>query len=208
MSVGEVRLVRVTRNHTSAPGSVRPAASGLGRQPAFDGLRGVAWLVVFVAHANLIHDFALGQVSMFVFFALSGFLITSLLVAGTRSDRTRLASQFLRPTRAQAASGTLAFPGCLVAGRGRSGQPPVDHHRPRGRCRRRRADHHRVARGRRGAGLLQQLVRDQQPVVGLLSAGPPVVPGRRGAILPDLGATPRCGPVVPAPPGARSSLRC
>jgi peptidoglycan/LPS O-acetylase OafA/YrhL len=80
MSVGEVRLVRVTRNHTLAPGSTGPALRGLGRQPAFDGLRGVAWLVVFVAHANVIHDFAFGQVAMFVFFALSGFLITSLLV--------------------------------------------------------------------------------------------------------------------------------
>ncbi len=59
---------------------MRPAPRGLGRQPAFDGLRGVAWLVVFVAHANVIHDFAFGQVAMFVFFALSGFLITSLLV--------------------------------------------------------------------------------------------------------------------------------
>ena len=72
--------MQVTRTHTSALGAVRPTPRGLGRQPAFDGLRGVAWLVVFVAHANLIHDFALGQVSMFVFFALSGFLITSLLV--------------------------------------------------------------------------------------------------------------------------------
>jgi peptidoglycan/LPS O-acetylase OafA/YrhL len=80
MSVRKVRLVRVTKNHTPSPGSVRPAPRGLGRQPTFDGLRGVAWLVVFVAHANMIDDFAFGQVAMFVFFALSGFLITSLLV--------------------------------------------------------------------------------------------------------------------------------
>ena len=81
MSVGKVRLVRVTRNHTPAPGSVRPGPRRLGRQPAFDGLRGVAWLVVFVAHANVFDDFAFGQIAMFVFFSLSGFLITSLLVA-------------------------------------------------------------------------------------------------------------------------------
>ncbi len=55
-------------------------ARKLGRQPAFDGLRGAAWLVVFVAHANLIHSDAFGQVAMFVFFALSGFLITLLIV--------------------------------------------------------------------------------------------------------------------------------
>ncbi len=81
MSVGKVRVVRVTTKHTPAPGAVHPAPRGLGRQPAFDGLRGVAWLVVFVAHANVIHDFAFGQTAMFVFFALSGFLITSLLEA-------------------------------------------------------------------------------------------------------------------------------
>ena len=70
----------ITKSQTLGSDSARPAVRGLGRQPAFDGLRGVAWLVVFVAHANVIHDFALGQVAMFVFFVLSGFLITSLLV--------------------------------------------------------------------------------------------------------------------------------
>src|SRR6202035_9603 len=97
MSVGKVRLVRITRNHTLAPGSVSPAPRGLGRQPAFDGIRGVAWLVVFVAHANAIHDFAFGQVAMFVFFALSGFLITSLLVAErAATGRVSLRNFFVR----------------------------------------------------------------------------------------------------------------
>jgi len=57
----------------------------LGRQPAFDGLRGAAWVVVFVAHANLVRHWAMGQVAMFVFFALSGFLITSLLIDERRA---------------------------------------------------------------------------------------------------------------------------
>jgi peptidoglycan/LPS O-acetylase OafA/YrhL len=64
----------------------------LGRQPAFDGARGVAWSVVFVAHANLVPDAAVGQVAMFFFFTLSGFLITALLV----DERQRTGSVSLR----------------------------------------------------------------------------------------------------------------
>jgi peptidoglycan/LPS O-acetylase OafA/YrhL len=55
------------------------APSRLGRRPALDGVRGAAWAVVFVSHAVSL-PLALGQVAMFVFFALSGFLITGLLV--------------------------------------------------------------------------------------------------------------------------------
>jgi peptidoglycan/LPS O-acetylase OafA/YrhL len=51
----------------------------LGRRPALDGIRGIAWTVVFFSHA-LILPLAIGQVSMFVFFSLSGFLITGLLL--------------------------------------------------------------------------------------------------------------------------------
>jgi peptidoglycan/LPS O-acetylase OafA/YrhL len=51
----------------------------LGHQPALDGVRGLAWLTVFLAHGVHIGRFAIGQVAMFVFFALSGFLITELL---------------------------------------------------------------------------------------------------------------------------------
>jgi len=55
------------------------AARRLGHRPALDGLRGIAWGVVFVSHAVTL-KVAVGQVSMFVFFALSGFLITGLLL--------------------------------------------------------------------------------------------------------------------------------
>jgi len=48
--------------------------------PALDGLRGLAWAGVFVTHSSLFPGLAFGQASMFVFFGLSGFLITSLLV--------------------------------------------------------------------------------------------------------------------------------
>jgi peptidoglycan/LPS O-acetylase OafA/YrhL len=51
----------------------------LGHQPVLDGVRGLAWLTVFLAHGFHIGRFAFGQVAMFVFFALSGFLITELL---------------------------------------------------------------------------------------------------------------------------------
>lgn len=66
------------RHGSPAPAAARPRR--LGYRPALDTVRGVAWLVVFSAHASLLHPFAAGQVCMFVFFALSGFLITELLV--------------------------------------------------------------------------------------------------------------------------------
>jgi peptidoglycan/LPS O-acetylase OafA/YrhL len=73
----------------------------LGRQPALDGARGAAWLVVFVAHANLVNDAAVGQVAMFFFFALSGFLITELVLeewvhTGSVSFRRFFARRALR----------------------------------------------------------------------------------------------------------------
>jgi peptidoglycan/LPS O-acetylase OafA/YrhL len=68
----------------------------LGRRPALDGIRGIAWAIVFFSHA-LTLPVASGQVAMFVFFALSGFLITGLLVeerAGT--GRVSLPNFFAR----------------------------------------------------------------------------------------------------------------
>lgn len=51
----------------------------LGHRPALDGIRGIAWAIVFCSHAFVL-PLAIGQAGMFVFFALSGFLITDLLV--------------------------------------------------------------------------------------------------------------------------------
>jgi len=51
----------------------------LGHRPALDGIRGIAWGIVFCSHAFVL-PLAIGQAGMFVFFALSGFLITGLLV--------------------------------------------------------------------------------------------------------------------------------
>ncbi|HWD54715.1 MAG TPA: acyltransferase [Acidimicrobiales bacterium] len=51
----------------------------LGHRPALDGIRGIAWGIVFCSHSFVL-PLAIGQAGMFVFFALSGFLITGLLV--------------------------------------------------------------------------------------------------------------------------------
>ena len=68
---------RVTRDLPAL--SVQEGYRKLGHQPVLDGVRGLAWLTVFLAHGVHIGRFAIGQVAMFVFFALSGFLITELL---------------------------------------------------------------------------------------------------------------------------------
>jgi peptidoglycan/LPS O-acetylase OafA/YrhL len=61
-----------------------------------DGIRGIAWVTVFFSHA-LTLPFAMGQMAMFVFFALSGFLITGLLVEeGSGSGRVSLGRFFAR----------------------------------------------------------------------------------------------------------------
>jgi peptidoglycan/LPS O-acetylase OafA/YrhL len=59
------------------PGDGEPRR--LGHRPALDGIRGIAWGIVFCSHAVVL-PLAIGQAGMFVFFALSGFLITGLLV--------------------------------------------------------------------------------------------------------------------------------
>lgn len=51
----------------------------LGYRPALDGLRGVAILSVIAAHSNLASGWA-GDIGVDIFFVLSGFLITSLLI--------------------------------------------------------------------------------------------------------------------------------
>jgi peptidoglycan/LPS O-acetylase OafA/YrhL len=56
------------------------------RWPALDGLRGVAILLVLAAHSDLIHVYVAGMVGVSLFFVLSGFLITYLLLV--ESDDT------------------------------------------------------------------------------------------------------------------------
>ena len=75
-----------------------PAAPRLGHRPALDGLRAVAVVAVLCNHAWAEQPpFAGGQIGVDVFFVLSGFLITALLVeerAG--SGRVRLHAFYVR----------------------------------------------------------------------------------------------------------------
>ncbi len=50
------------------------------RWPALDGLRGVAILFVLAAHSEIVNVYVAGMVGVTVFFVLSGFLITYLLL--------------------------------------------------------------------------------------------------------------------------------
>jgi peptidoglycan/LPS O-acetylase OafA/YrhL len=62
------------------PSAAKPRAVRLlGHQPVLDGVRALAWMAVFASHAGLAPELASGQVAMFVFFGLSGFLITAML---------------------------------------------------------------------------------------------------------------------------------
>jgi peptidoglycan/LPS O-acetylase OafA/YrhL len=70
----------------------------LGHRPALDGIRGIAWSIVFCSHAFVL-PLAIGQGGMFVFFALSGFLITGLLVEERlRTGAVSLRNFFVRRT--------------------------------------------------------------------------------------------------------------
>ena len=57
-----------------------PRLELLGHRPSLDGLRALAFLGVFTDHAALVQGGDPGAVAMFLFFSLSGFLITSLIV--------------------------------------------------------------------------------------------------------------------------------
>ncbi len=59
----------------------RAAAYPLAYNPAFDGLRAVAVIVVMLLHAR-VPGFGSGEFGVDVFFVLSGYLITSLLIRG------------------------------------------------------------------------------------------------------------------------------
>jgi peptidoglycan/LPS O-acetylase OafA/YrhL len=76
----------------------------LGRRSALDGLRGIAVLLVVLGHA-LLHGFKTNpgqtaEVGVAIFFALSGFLITALLLEERdRTGRTSMRSFYLRRAR-------------------------------------------------------------------------------------------------------------
>jgi peptidoglycan/LPS O-acetylase OafA/YrhL len=65
---------------------MRPGDWRLGHRPALDGLRGIAILLVLLGHVTAGKVATAGAVGVTVFFALSGFLITSLLVEERRDS--------------------------------------------------------------------------------------------------------------------------
>lgn len=70
-------MAQTLRNGAAASTAVgRPAAERLGNRPMLDGLRGVAVLLVICGHVGVL---AGGYTGVDIFFALSGFLITTLL---------------------------------------------------------------------------------------------------------------------------------
>lgn len=74
-----------------------PTGRPLGHVPAFDGLRGAAVLAVLGFHFAPFGQFAGGWLGVDLFFALSGFLITSLLLdEADRTGRIRLGHFHLR----------------------------------------------------------------------------------------------------------------
>lgn len=71
----------------------------LGHRPALDGLRGVAVLLVVVAHTFPGYLDAAGSAGVTIFFTLSGFLITSLLLEERHQGRIALGAFYQRRAR-------------------------------------------------------------------------------------------------------------
>ena len=88
------------------PERVAPAVTAAAHTPAahradIQGLRAVAVLLVVLGHAG-VGFVSGGFVGVDVFFVLSGFLITGLLLAEARSARLGVARRLLPPARAAA----------------------------------------------------------------------------------------------------------
>ncbi len=77
-----------------------PPARRLGHRPQLDGLRGVAFVMVLIDHTRLLADLQFGEVAMYVFLALSGFLVTvGLLGEAGRQPTIRVRRFFARRGR-------------------------------------------------------------------------------------------------------------
>jgi peptidoglycan/LPS O-acetylase OafA/YrhL len=87
-------LVQLDKDVDTLAGVSRPVGSGRAYYPALDGLRAVAFLLVFY-----FHYFALpwGWAGVEIFFVLSGFLITGILY-DTQDDSHRFRNFYLRRT--------------------------------------------------------------------------------------------------------------
>ena len=168
------------------------------RVGALDGLRGVAVTAVVVNH---LRPDALrgGWLGVDVFFVLSGYLITTLLLSEHSRTGQVGSARLLRPPRPAAAAGVVPAPRGArdrrpdgSAGGGLPGSP------------RRRA---------LGAGIRRQLAFHRDGCVVLrrvlaLTAAPPLEPVGGGAVLPGVAAAPRgCAPSLRPARGRVSRAR-
>ncbi len=162
--------------------------TSLVHRPELDGIRGLAILLVIAQHINLPSTTLAGMVGVNLFFALSGYLITGILLTEIRAtgkvDLKRFYERRVRRLVPALVAVVLAT-GVLMAAQGRL----VEYLGP--------------------AGVTLFYVSDIAKAIGydLGYVGPHLVPGDGGAVLPALAG----GPAVPAaavpgpgcPPGHR-----
>lgn len=87
------------RRHDTVPGMHTVSGWHLGHRPALDGIRGIAMLMVLANHLH-VPIIAPGSVGVLVFFVLSGFLITTLLLEErTRNGAFSLPAFYMRRIR-------------------------------------------------------------------------------------------------------------
>jgi len=92
-------LLRVSPRHTDVMTRGKPAFA-LGHRPALDGLRAIAVLLVILTHAGVPYLGQAGAVGVTMFFVLSGFLITRLLLEEQqRSGRINFRRFYVRRVR-------------------------------------------------------------------------------------------------------------
>ena len=186
---------RCCNNQTLAPASRPTDDATFGYSPALDGLRAFAVAAVVLFHAG-VGGLNGGFLGVDAFFVLSGFLITSLLLAEHVRDRPHQARRVLGPPSAAAAAGAAH-----AAGRGRDRRPlPARQRRPQA------AAHGRPRRARLRRELADDLARHRirrrhrHPV----AAAAHVVAGHRGTVLRAVAADHRGSagrgwrPAVPA----------
>lgn len=80
LNSGRASLVSSESSKRTGPTHEAKGQRKLGRRPGLDGLRGLAWLSVFIGHVQPFHSLDPADTGMFIFFGLSGFLITQLLL--------------------------------------------------------------------------------------------------------------------------------
>ena len=107
---------------------MNPSDTARTYRPELDGIRGLAILAVLVQHANLPNTLLAGTVGVNVFFVLSGFLITSTLLAEHASTgRVSIRAFYERRVRRllPALIATLVAVGAILAVLGGLGSYPI-----------------------------------------------------------------------------------